>query len=127
MPPLTLSQVSQDLAGVLPVPGSKASPVLTAQETARRATSLVSFSLVCGVHMEHFGGFIFRHCHETREALCCFSSESQDFPYSSGFKSWGFQKTSEYETSDEPAEAVNAIVLAGLISPSETARHLPCL
>lgn len=63
----------------------------------------------------------------TREALCCFSSESQDFPYSSSFKSWGFQKTSEYETSDEPAEAVSTLVLAGLISPSETARHLPCL
>lgn len=55
------------------------------------------------------------------------SSGNQDFPYSSDFKSWGFQKTSEYETSDKPAEAGNAIMLAGLISPSETARHLPCL
>lgn len=45
----------------------------------------------------------------TREGLCCFfSSESPDFPYASDFKSWGFQKTSEYETSDEAAEAGSA-------------------
>lgn len=37
--------MGQDSAGALPVPGSKGSPVLSAQESARAAPSPVSFSL----------------------------------------------------------------------------------